>query len=362
MADSQPTIRPPFDDLDADIVLRSVDDVDFHVYKVILAKASPVFRDMFTLPDTKAGTMKEGLPVVHLQESADTLETLLRICYPVERPALVALADDEQIDEASLALKAAKKYDILPAIHTLTQQLEAILDSTSAEYHALHIYAVAYLLEMPSLVRKAARRVIGAKRWLTTSANPSAAPPPDNLHAGMPPGYHILTGEAVYTLAQYRYACLEAAIEALANALAESLTPKESRYHPRVIRGAYQECWYECKSCATGEPLQEVTRAMERRGMGWETTTRRPTLWWSIYMWRVREDLKVAVSEHVATNSTLIAAILKEAEKCSTCGPRALKGLGPFSLGLEDRIKKAIDKVQLKLPAFVDPVLSPGSG
>ncbi|KAI0255963.1 hypothetical protein BJV78DRAFT_1113987, partial [Lactifluus subvellereus] len=40
----------PFDDADADIILRSSDQVNFHVYKVILSVASPFFKDMFSLP------------------------------------------------------------------------------------------------------------------------------------------------------------------------------------------------------------------------------------------------------------------------------------------------------------------------
>ncbi|KAI0069763.1 hypothetical protein K474DRAFT_1609097 [Panus rudis PR-1116 ss-1] len=40
----------PFDDVDADVVLRSCDCIDFLVSKVILKVVSPFFTDMFALP------------------------------------------------------------------------------------------------------------------------------------------------------------------------------------------------------------------------------------------------------------------------------------------------------------------------
>ena len=64
---------PLFDDADTDTILRSVDDLDFRVYSVILSKTSPVFRDMFTFPTpvpaaNTTTTTKDGLPLVRLPE------------------------------------------------------------------------------------------------------------------------------------------------------------------------------------------------------------------------------------------------------------------------------------------------------
>ena len=83
--------RPPFDDADADVIFRSSDGVEFRLYKNAIAKASPVFRDMFTLPDGPALTTEPQ--VVPLTEDADTLERLFRLCYPVERPRFASLEE-----------------------------------------------------------------------------------------------------------------------------------------------------------------------------------------------------------------------------------------------------------------------------
>ncbi|KAH9066765.1 hypothetical protein EDB87DRAFT_1588082 [Lactarius vividus] len=41
---------PPFDGPDSDTILRSSDQVDFYVYRIILSKSSPFFKSMLSLP------------------------------------------------------------------------------------------------------------------------------------------------------------------------------------------------------------------------------------------------------------------------------------------------------------------------
>lgn len=68
--------RTPFDDADADVILRSCDGVDFRLYKNVIAKASTVFREMFSLP--KPPDTPTTLRAFILPENADTLERLFR--------------------------------------------------------------------------------------------------------------------------------------------------------------------------------------------------------------------------------------------------------------------------------------------
>ncbi|TFY76282.1 hypothetical protein EWM64_g7730 [Hericium alpestre] len=44
----------PYLDDDADIVMRSSDGVHFHVHKNFLSKCSPIFADLFSLPQPKS--------------------------------------------------------------------------------------------------------------------------------------------------------------------------------------------------------------------------------------------------------------------------------------------------------------------
>lgn len=67
-------------------------DVEFRVYKGILADHSPVFDDMFSFPQptpsttpplaTSTGSTTDTCPFVHLTDSPEDLRHLLRVCMP----------------------------------------------------------------------------------------------------------------------------------------------------------------------------------------------------------------------------------------------------------------------------------------
>ena len=78
--------RSPFNRDDADIVLRSSDDVDYQLHKQILSVASPFFKDMFslqqpTIKEKEKLVILEGrnVPVIKVSEISYTLDSLFRI-------------------------------------------------------------------------------------------------------------------------------------------------------------------------------------------------------------------------------------------------------------------------------------------
>jgi len=84
-----------FDGPDPDVILRaslqpgSDEFKDFHVHKVILSIASITFRDTFSIPQPpRHASESTTLDVVPLSESADVLETFLRLIYPVDPPVI----------------------------------------------------------------------------------------------------------------------------------------------------------------------------------------------------------------------------------------------------------------------------------
>jgi hypothetical protein len=115
----------PFDDENADIVLRTSDNVDFRVFKIILAYASPFFKTMFSLPSPAAASKNEnslqdadGLkqisppsttpdpPVVDVQETSEVIRIILECCYPMDRPTISDLQLAWQV------LEASEKYEL----------------------------------------------------------------------------------------------------------------------------------------------------------------------------------------------------------------------------------------------------------
>ena len=80
-----PAISPlePSDASDANLVIRSSDLVNFKVHKVVLAVASPFFKDLLSLPQPPDSESVDGLPVVQLSESSGLLSTLVSMMYPL---------------------------------------------------------------------------------------------------------------------------------------------------------------------------------------------------------------------------------------------------------------------------------------
>ncbi|TCD65994.1 hypothetical protein EIP91_001941 [Steccherinum ochraceum] len=130
----------PFNRPDRDVVLLSADQVKFACHKAVLSIASPFFADMFSLPQKPGSSISpsnddsvesDETPIIPVAESSKVLDTLLRLIYPTDTPAL-----DDQAHVAEVFC-TAKKYQIpgssnclsilSPRFHeqTMTRSLEA---------------------------------------------------------------------------------------------------------------------------------------------------------------------------------------------------------------------------------------------
>lgn len=110
-------VGAPFDsDPAADVVLRSSDDFEFRVRKAILSLGSPVFNDIFGIPQPELKeeinisaphNLKASLPCIQLTETGPVVDILLRQCYPLPPP--FALDD---LDTVFAVRLASDKYDM----------------------------------------------------------------------------------------------------------------------------------------------------------------------------------------------------------------------------------------------------------
>lgn len=137
-----------FNSSDADVVLVGADDQKrrFAVHKCILSAASPVFKDMFMLPQPKA--TNDSLPVVDMVESSKVVFALLQFIYPVPNPVISSL------DELVPVLAAAKKLDVDAAIDSLRNKL---VISDHLENEPLRVYAIAARFDLQEELRVAAK-------------------------------------------------------------------------------------------------------------------------------------------------------------------------------------------------------------
>jgi len=109
-----------FGTTDADVILRSTDGQEFHVHKTMLSIASPVFRDMFTLPQPPSPG-PPSIPIVDMCELGNVLDLFLRCLYPVSKLAvedfglLEALITAAEKYETDVVLDAVKSWLAIPA-------------------------------------------------------------------------------------------------------------------------------------------------------------------------------------------------------------------------------------------------------
>ena len=121
---------------DADIVLRTPEPEPklFRVHKNILSIASSVFRGMLAVPQSPPESTEGNIPIVDVHDSAQDLEVLLRMIYPVAFPPITDL------NALSAALLILDKY------HTegLQERLKPLLTSPSFLHtDSMRVYAIA---------------------------------------------------------------------------------------------------------------------------------------------------------------------------------------------------------------------------
>lgn len=285
-----------YNDTDADITLRSADGIEFHLYRVILAKASPVFRHMFPasqLPDVRsARRTSQSHAVVSVTEDSQVLHDLFRFCYPVDRPVFRSLND------LSAVLTAATKYQMWTVEFQLQRELEASFLPVSPP---LHVYAVACHQQLPALARAAAKLLLEDPRHLSPGAIPRQC--------------RTLSYEPMLVFTTYRTECLQAAL-AVVNDEDWLLTGA----HP------YQMCQTSrapgCGSRATGVMRTRCTCLEPAR-----ETIVYPRTWWTRYVARVRDVLDKRPTAGVVVQPPVVDPLLDDAALCRTCAPKARRHL-----------------------------------
>ncbi|KAH9965378.1 hypothetical protein BC827DRAFT_1184231 [Russula dissimulans] len=138
----------PFNARDADLIIRSSDQVDFHVHQSILGMASVVFEDMFTVPGPSPREQGQNKSVINLTEDSKTLHRLLAMIYPLP-PSM-----PETLEDALSLLAACHKYQMdstITCIRSLLKDFEPPLFTAQNSFHA---YGVArrYHLKDEALV------------------------------------------------------------------------------------------------------------------------------------------------------------------------------------------------------------------
>ena len=138
---------------DGDIILRALGPPshDFRVHKLVLSLASPVFKDMFSLPQpTPDNSTVAEVEIVEVADPPDALDIILRLIYPFAPPSF-----DGSLNTLVECLIVADKYNIKAAKARLNQEL-----GRSYVADSLRVYAIAYRFGFAKIVDSTSRIIL----------------------------------------------------------------------------------------------------------------------------------------------------------------------------------------------------------
>ncbi|KAI0057406.1 hypothetical protein BV25DRAFT_1918924 [Artomyces pyxidatus] len=304
----------PFDDAGAGITLRSSDLVNFRVYKVILAKASPVFKDMFSqgpamreADEKETGTGHDQSTVFPVPEDSHTLAALLTLCYPLDPPILSTL------EEMASVIAAAKKYGMDPAYKLATR---TFAESQLLRERPRMAYGIMCRYRLEHEARVAARACLQKPLEL------------DALDEELP----FIDGRALRELWRYHRQCTAAVV---------ALTQPENF---GWITRRPGELWeFPQDVCRCGR-LKYTIGENQARWCWW------PKHWWNEYMQRANVALKDVPCGDTVTARDILRPSFQDSEVCDKCKGNLVDCMLEFSQYFADTIEAEISKIAIELP------------
>jgi hypothetical protein len=289
---------PPFERKDADLVIRSCDQVDFHVHKAILGIASVAFEDMFTAPG-----QGRNESTVNLAEDSKTLHRLLTAIYPVD------LSIPETFEEYLSLIASCQKYQMdstAAHIRSLLKERTPLLFTALNSFHAYGI-ASRYHLQEEALL--AARLTLERGMDFDTCGE----------------DLHYISGGDLFRLWKYRTKCTTVAKDCINKMIGNNDAPSPSVCCSggRVNIGQYDT-----------EELQSVPR------------------WW-------HRHFLIRAAKQPSPKTTTDRNMFENALKshrvttgCAAClSPDEIRVVNTICAAVEARLKVAIDQVSISFPS-----------
>ncbi|KAI0072177.1 hypothetical protein K474DRAFT_1574405, partial [Panus rudis PR-1116 ss-1] len=140
---------PFHDPIDADVIICTSDNVLFYTHSLILTFASPYFTELLSrleAGENKGPLLGKGSKSITVNWDSQTLDYVLRLCYPFDDPSPGTLT------EVTDALAAATEYKMQKA----TKRLEELF-ARFAEKESFQAFAAACHRGLEEQARLAAR-------------------------------------------------------------------------------------------------------------------------------------------------------------------------------------------------------------
>ncbi|KAF7370482.1 hypothetical protein MSAN_00680000 [Mycena sanguinolenta] len=300
---------PPFDDANADIVIRTLENVDFRTHKFLLSLASPFFKEMLDIPqpvatDEQQETMThDGIPIIFLYD--DQNKTLRkRRCGILPAELLAPILD------------VATRYRIDWAVNTV------LADPHFLETNPLLLFAHACHRG------RAAEAALAAKETLRFSCQ----------NFPFEPALKLISGYQYHALLDFHRRCARAAAT-----IARGQNP--TWIPTALFPGSHDPCSSYGDSAVNswnsmlGFPARDV--------YGWPALAHSSQKWWTDYMNTVAVALESrphssTVSERWQVDNTLVQA----SSSCTTvCRYNVESFMRRFVPLFEQKIEEIIGKI-----------------
>ena len=273
--------------------------------------ASPLFKDLLSLPQPSDGETFDGLPVVRLSEDAGLLTSLVQLLYPV------SLSPPDSYEEVLYLLAACQKYDMGPVQCSIRARVNCGDFPAPVGTEAFRAYAIASSKGLVPEMEKAARLTLDYPMTFESLGE----------------GLRLFDGDALRNLAKYRKRCVDNLITCLESF--ESPGPGPSGV------------WVGCPD------------AMPPRMRHWRFDSPPPPRtavlpsWLRQVLSQSSNDLKLQVFTHpLATSSSIrevYLAALQTHVCCNFCLRVQAKNGLTFCAELESELAQARDKVHIFL-------------
>ncbi|KAI0332750.1 hypothetical protein GY45DRAFT_442243 [Cubamyces sp. BRFM 1775] len=321
----------PFD-RPTDLVLQSSDGVRFHVFRWILMDASPVFADMFNIPQPPAlhdrpvesGAQTRGMveleltsqldnvetspSMIDVSEDSTTLEALLRIIYP-----LPTIPEPSSFEAFARLAQAAEKYQMA----FTTAALAPLLHHFS-RLHPLRVYAWAERYNIPEAARRAAQDFLRMEDMFTYV---------DELAEISCKDYHRLL--------QYRSRCSQA-MKAIGTTDIVRAWPSQQENTPEQGDPfSTGWTWFDCKRC-----FRKAQSAGKRSAFC--------APWFRQHWDRLIAALVTTPYADAARAPILMELVARDAVKCRACRPLAFVQLQRFTELFVADVERRLSQIQIE--------------
>ncbi|KAA1470166.1 hypothetical protein DENSPDRAFT_835904 [Dentipellis sp. KUC8613] len=308
---------PKFDYADGDVVFRSSDGTQFHVHKLILKTASPVFGNMFSVPQPPPSSIKrdqttqEGIPIVVTQEDKDALTMLFGFCYPGPWPSL------RNFNEVTTAIVLKKKFQLDFIEDYLLRRLAVWADT-----YPERVFAIGWTHEWKDAVMAGAKATL--RRPILSSLD-------ERIEE-----FSVIPADAAWRLLAYHQACSKCCVP-LADrhwvTADDVCTPLGVEITPSLPTSSYCSCITNFRRSGCPPPS----------GL-------RLARWFATLMDTARDTLRITPHPSLVTSLTVIAPSLTEARSCQKCSDTAAAALDAFTRRFSEKLASAISQIDIETP------------